>query len=1444
WHDDFTLCAGCNDAINSRHVCPECDHAIVPRSPSDCNNAVQKRARDDLQSPRGRDNTRDALVRCRRCHRWMHSKCLGIADDDVLFLLAQRDPDVRRQFCRECRLRSLAARCHAILDMVERADRNRFFWVPVKESYAPDYYQLIKTPLDLRTLRQLVDGLAFPSAAQFRAQLNLMWRNSRAYNVRDEFVLKTTDKFQLMTLVPLKLLERAWDMAQLLRHVHLHSQLPTTVVSLFAASYATPAPPFALARVAIPANGRHGAGLAARLRGYLLNQAQQWYRERRLWILHNISYLKLDDVRRRKWRTNLTEGNTQDTLRVDLAAPLHQPIVPRRSLWLPLFWAADQCDSLDNTTAPVDVCAACGSDADASHLLVCADCGETVHDYCLHGATGVDTGMRRKELGLPAPIEDCFELTSNGVTLRGEIDALIASATAQPTWRCTDCAVCDVCGRGDREQQLAQCECCERWLHCDTCLLEPLTAPPSGPFRCEACARCRYCHIALQAHFSRGVCDACVPNMPACTACGVPVASEGMCKTCKQKQRQQQQLVQVLQPQMLPDGRVVMVPVLVPRVNNTAMTDAPKDDTADTNSDTLVYKSPLTLALESPQGRQQVQRLDERVRHVYHRLMVGLSERDASAEDKRQCMLCFECGHTKIDPNDPQTSIDRLVPLDWTTTLGATPARASYCSGWVHAACLYWSSQVSFSPETGIFEQYEHVLALARSSQCAQCESDGGTVQCACGRYFHLACLSNGRFDCVNRRVTCHFCVTASASSNVPRPNGTIRDAYAASRRLIQVQSPANMTFAHQFALLPTARSSLLREGTLRVLSLGDPQQLTPAHVSSTHVFVPGYTAIRRFWSVSGQGRTDYLCCVLDSSQWPRLLDPTAVHAANRSRRARPVSPTAAVTEVPGLSLDREENDPKQRRPLFLLMPRDVASTDSKRGHLWPIIARSPSEALTALLARVPGWRTRNEARQLTPLGDCVEGTALNGASFFGFGVASMRLMLELQPAVQQMLETVPGDTEDVAAFSFRFRNVRQFALRQLKLDEERDKERLQAHQNALLSLHRLRNRQGLQHETAAAKNAERYRQELTSLLRNTKSVTLGQLLGWTSMPLGADTLVADCDVQEGDLLSEGKLASRARRLVRHLDRGVRTWVPPPAELFGLATLRQARTQGIVRELRDVVASNEVKLSSNELHSVVDAAMTQSEEEEADRARDQSLVTACTVCVDLSLYSSDEENDSDLDDDVDVAADADVIDTVPANQATQIAHPTERDALSGGPRQQKFASSMAARSPEEIARDTAMYKAMRRLPPPAVCRSRIHGCGLFATRDIKAHHMIIEYVGEVIRTSVADKRERVYERIGIGSCYMFRLDRHHIIDATLRGSVARFINHSCDPNAYSRVVEIDGRKKICIFSRRDIARGEEQAVPGINVFAASREDLQQFVGLLMARISALENARK
>jgi hypothetical protein len=110
---------------------------------------------------------------------------------------------------------------------------------------------------------------------------------------------------------------------------------------------------------------------------------------------------------------------------------------------------------------------------------------------------------------------------------------------------------------------------------------------------------------------------------------------------------------------------------------------------------------------------------------------------------------------------------------------------------------------------------------------------------------------------------------------------------------------------------------------------------------------------------------------------------------------------------------------------------------------------------------------------------------------------------------------------------------------------------------------------------------------------------------------------------------------------------------------------------------------------------------------------------------------------------------------------------------------------------------------------PCVGHSPIHEWGLFAAQDYQPDQMIIEYIGELIRQKAADSREKRYEAVDIDSCYMFRIDEEWIVDATKQGNASRFINHSCDPNCYTRQIQIDGATKIVVFASRSIPRGCE-----------------------------------
>jgi SET domain-containing protein len=91
------------------------------------------------------------------------------------------------------------------------------------------------------------------------------------------------------------------------------------------------------------------------------------------------------------------------------------------------------------------------------------------------------------------------------------------------------------------------------------------------------------------------------------------------------------------------------------------------------------------------------------------------------------------------------------------------------------------------------------------------------------------------------------------------------------------------------------------------------------------------------------------------------------------------------------------------------------------------------------------------------------------------------------------------------------------------------------------------------------------------------------------------------------------------------------------------------------------------------------------------------------------------------------------------------------------------------------------------------------GLGLFATKPIKRGGTIATYRGRRISTAEAERRE------ARGARYMFTINSRWSIDGSPRWNLARYINHSCRPNANP----VGRNGGIVIVASRRIEPGEE-----------------------------------
>ncbi|PKS13195.1 hypothetical protein jhhlp_000540 [Lomentospora prolificans] len=107
-----------------------------------------------------------------------------------------------------------------------------------------------------------------------------------------------------------------------------------------------------------------------------------------------------------------------------------------------------------------------------------------------------------------------------------------------------------------------------------------------------------------------------------------------------------------------------------------------------------------------------------------------------------------------------------------------------------------------------------------------------------------------------------------------------------------------------------------------------------------------------------------------------------------------------------------------------------------------------------------------------------------------------------------------------------------------------------------------------------------------------------------------------------------------------------------------------------------------------------------------------------------------------------------------------------------------------------------------------VIKTADRGYGVRSNRCFEPNQIIMEYTGEIITEEECERRmNEVYKN---NACYyLMSFDQNMIIDATT-GSIARFVNHSCNPNCRMIKWIVGGNPRMALFAGdRPIMTGEE-----------------------------------
>ena len=99
------------------------------------------------------------------------------------------------------------------------------------------------------------------------------------------------------------------------------------------------------------------------------------------------------------------------------------------------------------------------------------------------------------------------------------------------------------------------------------------------------------------------------------------------------------------------------------------------------------------------------------------------------------------------------------------------------------------------------------------------------------------------------------------------------------------------------------------------------------------------------------------------------------------------------------------------------------------------------------------------------------------------------------------------------------------------------------------------------------------------------------------------------------------------------------------------------------------------------------------------------------------------------------------------------------------------------------------------------------GCGLRVDEACEPGDFIVEYVGEAVTKKSVDRM--IARNMHRNGNYMFELSDQVYIDACHRGGIARYINHSCEPNCIAERWRVQAITRLAIFAKKHIEKGEE-----------------------------------
>uniref|UniRef100_A0A1Q3FWI9 Putative nucleosome remodeling factor subunit n=1 Tax=Culex tarsalis TaxID=7177 RepID=A0A1Q3FWI9_CULTA len=157
-------------------VCSECKHARETQELY----CLCKQPYDESQF----------YICCDKCQDWFHGRCVGILQSEAEFIDEYICPNCQiNNSVNFANMKSLSAKeFDNLKKLVKQIQQHKSAWPfmePVDPDEAPDYYRVIKEPMDLQKIEGKVDAQGYHTLSEFIGDMTKIFDNCRYYNPKE-----------------------------------------------------------------------------------------------------------------------------------------------------------------------------------------------------------------------------------------------------------------------------------------------------------------------------------------------------------------------------------------------------------------------------------------------------------------------------------------------------------------------------------------------------------------------------------------------------------------------------------------------------------------------------------------------------------------------------------------------------------------------------------------------------------------------------------------------------------------------------------------------------------------------------------------------------------------------------------------------------------------------------------------------------------------------------------------------------------------------------------------------------------------------------------------------------------------------------------------------------------------------------------------------------------